>query len=175
MPKSTSTLVPHPYVEKGDLNTVKQWASQCRDVDEMNAKQETALLVSSVYNQIDIAKFLLKKGASTLPVDIKGYNALHYALVNQNFEMCELLLSNKADPSFPAPNGNSTISLLVSSPCEHEDSQIKLIQTLLKGGSKINEPNKNSQTSIHLACLNSSINVLKTLIKAKGDPNVQLE
>ena len=174
MPKTT-TFIPHPSIAKGDYAKVKSWIGQSKDIDEMNVKEETPLVVSVIYNQLEISKLLLKKGASTSPVDNKGYNALHYAAVNQNWDMCDLLLAYKADPSFPDPKGNSTVSLLVASPCEDEQTQIKTIQAFCKGGADLNAANKKSQTSLHLACIHSSPAVIKTIIDCKGDPNIATE
>ena len=169
--KDTSTFIPHPSVANGDVDKIKQWVGQCKNVDEVDENDRTPLHWAVMHNRIEIAKILLKKNANPSLLDSDRFNALHYASAAQNLKLCELLLSHKANPATNTNNGSSCIMLLVSKVCEDAIEQQKIIQAYLKGGCNINASNDKKQTALHLACINSSDSVVKMLLQNKANPN----
>ena len=73
-----------------------------KDQHQINIYDEygfTPLTQACFMNKIDIARWLLTKGANPNIADLSGYSALHWAVDNNNLELVKLLLDYKADPN----------------------------------------------------------------------------
>jgi len=57
------------------------------------------LIETAIVNSTEKAKVLLENGAEADVEDVTGNSSLHWAVENNNLEMCQLLLDNKADPN----------------------------------------------------------------------------
>lgn len=57
------------------------------------------LIETAIANSTEKAKILIEKGAQADVEDVTGNTALHWAVENNNLELCQLLLENKADPN----------------------------------------------------------------------------
>lgn len=65
-------------IVKGDIETVKKFIDYGADVNE-KSNGMTPLMLAARYNQCDIIKLLIEKGANLKVTDDKGNNALKYA------------------------------------------------------------------------------------------------
>lgn len=63
---------------KGDIETVKKFLDYGADINE-KSNGMTPLMLAARYNQIDILKLLIEKGANLKLTDEKGLTALKYA------------------------------------------------------------------------------------------------
>ncbi|AMV22933.1 Ankyrin repeats (3 copies) [Gemmata sp. SH-PL17] len=124
----------HKAAFEGDLCTVKAiltdhpklvdrppvFRSGGKDVPDLS----TALHGAAVKGDVDIVRFLLKKGANPNAKMDQGYTPLHYAVSSGSSEVVRLLLENKADPNArgwqgwrplhrAAANGQTEIALLL--------------------------------------------------------------
>ena len=50
-----------PSVANGDVDKIKHWVGQCKNVDEVDENDRTPLHWAVMHNRIEIAKILLKK------------------------------------------------------------------------------------------------------------------
>jgi ankyrin repeat protein len=64
------------------------------DPDDTN--YNSPLILSTIYNNRKLVNFFIKKGANVNKVNMHGYTALHYALIQQNYEIADLLITHHA-------------------------------------------------------------------------------
>jgi ankyrin repeat protein len=77
-------------IAKGDIETVKKLIEYGADVNETSDGM-TPLMYAARYNKVDIAKYLIEKGARADIKDEKGYKALKYAEMSKATDMVALL------------------------------------------------------------------------------------
>ncbi len=84
---------------------------QSNDFDGMFGGM-TPLMCASMYGQLDVVTYLLKKGANVNVVQNKGNNtALIYALANSHLLIAKLLIEANADVSHRNNNNKTAISI----------------------------------------------------------------
>lgn len=77
-------------IAKGDVETVKKFIEYGADVNE-KSNGMTPLMIAARYNQVEIVKLLLSKGANLKLTDDKGLSALRYAELSNATEAAETL------------------------------------------------------------------------------------
>lgn len=95
--------------------------------------------------------------------DTSGRSLLHYACLNGDERLVEMLLEKGADPFLLDEGGNTSLHLA----CEKGNAFI--VKMLLDNGSVsvINQPNYcGSQTPLYLACLNGEIDCARLLLSS---------
>lgn len=75
---------------KGDVEAVKKFIEYGADVNE-RSNGKTPLMLAARYNNVEIIRLLLEKGASKSIKDEKGNTALKYAEASNAKEAAELL------------------------------------------------------------------------------------
>lgn len=60
------------------------------DVDAVNDKGQTALMIAAIYGQKDIAELLIMAGASIHKQDYQGNSAYRYAKLNCHYHLLRL-------------------------------------------------------------------------------------
>jgi len=82
-------------IAKGDVETVKKFIEYGADVNE-KSNGMTPLMVAARYNQVEIIKLLLSKGANLKLTDDKGLSALRYAELSNATQAADTLRLAKA-------------------------------------------------------------------------------
>jgi len=82
-------------IAKGDVETVKKFIEYGIDVNE-KSNGMTPLMIAARYNQVEIIKLLLEKGANLKLTDEKGMSALKYAELSNAPQAAEALRQAKA-------------------------------------------------------------------------------
>lgn len=78
------------------------------DVNALNTKGESALMMAALRGQQAIAEKLIKKGAD---VNKTGWAPLHYAASNGHLALMALLLENSAYIDAESPNGTTSLMM----------------------------------------------------------------
>jgi ankyrin repeat protein len=78
------------------------------DVNALNDKGESALMLAALKNQQDLADRLIKKGAD---VNKTGWTPLHYAASGGHLAIISLLLENSAYIDAESPNGTTPLMM----------------------------------------------------------------
>ena len=78
------------------------------DVNILNSKDESALMLAALKNHEALAEKLIKKGAD---VNKTGWTPLHYAASNGNMAIISLLLENNAYIDAESPNGTTPLMM----------------------------------------------------------------
>jgi ankyrin repeat protein len=82
-------------IAKGDLETVKKFIEYGADINEQSNGM-TPLMIAARYNQVEIIKLLLVKGANLKLTNDKGLTALKYAELSNATQAVETLKQAKA-------------------------------------------------------------------------------
>ena len=81
-------------IVKGDLESVKKFIEYGADINE-KSNGMTPLMIAARYNQVEIIKVLLEKGANAKLIDEKGFSALRYAELSNAKQAFDLLTKVK--------------------------------------------------------------------------------
>lgn len=91
-PKSALVLAKHPQTH----------------INMQTQQGETPLMLAAIYNQIDLAKTLIQRGAD---VNKPGWTPLHYASTRGHREMMRLLIENEAYIDSESENGTTPLMM----------------------------------------------------------------
>lgn len=91
-PKSALVLAKHPQTH----------------INMQTQSGETPLMLAAIYNQIDLAKTLIQRGAD---VNKPGWTPLHYASTRGHREMMRLLIENEAYIDSESENGTTPLMM----------------------------------------------------------------
>ena len=164
---------------RNDIEIVALLLNNVKDINEVNDKGQSALTLAINGNTPDAAEFLIKKGAKTSILDKEGNN-LNYYLINSYSEKNKdhfsskmvLLKSNGIDFVAPQENGNTWFHLAV------KKQSLDLLKLAAGMGQDVNAKNKDGNTALHLAAMQSkNEDILKFLLKvgAKKDLKTDFE
>lgn len=112
------------------------------EVDQAGAKGETALMMAAFRGQLDLARYLVARGAQ---VNRSGWTPLHYAATNGHVAMIEYLLGQRADINAASPN--ETTPLMMAAMYGSQDAA----QALLKAGADASRKNQLGMTAADFA------------------------
>ncbi len=139
----------HEAIVVGKMNMVKKYLINTDD-DIANAWSYdgfTALSLAAFFNQTDIAKLLVDKGAdpnlhATNPTKV---NALHAAVAKENYELCRLFIEKGVDVN--AVQTQQVTALHAAA----QRGNLKLIKLLVENGAIVHSKMENGDTSIDIA------------------------
>ncbi len=117
----------------GDLEGLKVSLTNDLDINKKDNWGNTALFYTAEQSKINIAEYLLQKGANVNSKTNKGFTPLHMACVKNDYEMVKLLIDFKADlnvitkhPLWNTPAFTTPLSMAYDKP--------KLRKMLLRNG-----------------------------------------
>jgi ankyrin repeat protein len=82
-------------ISKGDIATVKQIIAYGIDLNDCTNRGMTPLMFAAIYNQTEIAKLLIEKGADLSKKDKSGSTALDHAKASGSTAVLEVLQQSK--------------------------------------------------------------------------------
>ncbi len=100
-----------------------------------------------IQNKIMLVRSLIEQGAMINEQDMDGFTALHYACVNQNFEITKILLEYGAKVDLQDKYGNPPLFRAVF----NSKGSGGIIQLLLQAGADHDLKNKNGMSPLDLA------------------------
>lgn len=189
----------HQAARNGDNAMVQKLLTQGTDVDSVDKKKTTPLMVASFYGQKEIVKTFIQANAQINAQNIEGRTSLMAAAFNGHYEVVQALLTAKADPSLKDTAGLPTIL----APCI--DNHPLVLQELINANAdvnvrtpiKLNTPlieavlrghlnsviillqaqartdicERNGAFPLHIAAANGTTEIAEELIKAKASIN----
>lgn len=143
----------HVAADRGDQGLVELLLANKAEPNATNPTGVTPLDLAIVSRDVSLAGYLLAHGADVNQKNQngnqQGWTALHYAVVQNQKEMVELLVQNKADPNAAMETGS------------------------FGGTSPLNPPETTGYTPLLMACAEGYSNIVASLLEAKADPNVE--
>ena len=109
------------HLAASSLDILKILDEKGLDLNALSPRQQTPLHLSQ---SVDAVKFLLSKNAKLDAVDEYGWTALHYAVLDADLKILNLLLSNGADASLPTQKKLDALQSGLSVPANSTALQI---------------------------------------------------
>lgn len=132
------------------------------DVNRLNAKGESPLMLAALKGQQDLAAQLIKRGAD---VNKTGWTALHYAASSAQLAIISLLIEHSAYIDAESPNGTTPLMMaaMYGSP--------EAVKLLLQEGADPQQKNQQGLTALQFAQRANrpdSAQAIATFIRSKG-------
>ncbi|KAM5249814.1 kinase D-interacting substrate of 220 kDa isoform 19-T19 [Hipposideros larvatus] len=151
------------YVEEENIPALKALLEKCKDVDERNEDNWTALISASKEGHVLVVEELLKCGADLEHRDMGGWTALMWACYKGRTEVVELLLSHGANPSVTGLY--SVYPIIWAAGRGHAD----IVHLLLQNGAKVNCSDKYGTTPLVWAARKGHLECVKHLLATGAD------
>ncbi|KAM5249813.1 kinase D-interacting substrate of 220 kDa isoform 18-T18 [Hipposideros larvatus] len=152
------------YVEEENIPALKALLEKCKDVDERNEDNWTALISASKEGHVLVVEELLKCGADLEHRDMGGWTALMWACYKGRTEVVELLLSHGANPSVTGLQ-YSVYPIIWAAGRGHAD----IVHLLLQNGAKVNCSDKYGTTPLVWAARKGHLECVKHLLATGAD------
>ena len=139
------------------------------DVDVIIGDDELTLLhIVCLFGDVDLVKMVLARNPNINEFDKNGYTALHYAILNDNLEVVNLLIANRADVNILTDQHKQTALHLAGG----ANANLDIIRILLDNGVEPNTKDIMGETALYPTLANSgNLDILRLLIEHGIDIN----
>ena len=138
---------------------------------------------------LEVADLLIKSGADVNAQDIYLFTPLHEAILKKKYEICKLLIKNKADPNLKNRDGQSALDLAAQ--LDDEDlidilkGDLAILDACKKGNlqkvkkllttSNVNCRDSNGRHSspLHLAAGYNHLDIAEYLLQNNANPEIK--
>lgn len=134
-------------IEKNENEDVKQFLLD-KGVDIIDEYGRTPLINAAFYDNQELIKWLLDKGANKDFQDNIGYTALHFAAQESHLDSAKILLNNGVNPDVQDIHGNTPSWVTVMNWKGGEN--FDLLQELTKNNANLEVKNKVGKTTKEL-------------------------
>jgi len=153
---------------KNNLDIAKYLVEKGAQLDVANLTEgHTPLMWACVSGNLRIVHFLLEQSANMYKVDVRGYNALHHAIQN-NQPLCAHYLISKGVFIDSKDNEGHT-PLMWASYLDHEEC----VRYLISQGADVTSTDNSGLTALHWASLKGQLKTAKVLLHHNADPKVK--
>lgn len=176
-------------VDHALLYGVKLSAHATLNNDEVKAGA-TALTAAVQMGRLDMAEYLLERGADINASDVTGATPLYHAVTGSHTKLVDFLLQHKADPDIAGPTGfpiqvaarqghQAILELLIKYDADvnlkghsplYEAATLGhngITRLLIDAKADLNAPNEQGRTPVHAAARQGHVHVLRQLL-ARG-------
>ena len=147
----------------GLLDSLREWCDR-PDFDEKvsNSVLERALIISTELGHLDIVQLILQKEAVDVnaKLDEFGWTALHWAAINDQVTMAELLVVSGADVNAKDDKGYTPLHIATMA------QQMDMVEWLANNGADGNAKAANTVTPIAIALKDDRMDMVKTMWNA---------
>lgn len=134
------------------------------DVNKLNPKDESPLMLAALKGHYELAEKLIKKGAD---INKTGWTPLHYAAAAGKIAMVSLLLENNAYIDAESPNGTTPLMMAAMY------GTTETVKFLLDAGADSKIKNQQSLTALQFAQQGNrpdSVNAIAAFLRSKSLP-----
>ena len=150
-------------VEVGSKEIIELFIKAGMDVNAKGNYGETALMLASVHNNIEMINFLIEKGADVNGQSNAGYTPLMFASSEGLLDVVKLLIENGANVN--AQNNDGETALMLASLNDKSEA----VKLLIKKGADVSIKNNAGDTAFEYAYLNTQIKELLRKAKEKKE------
>ncbi|WP_265029658.1 ankyrin repeat domain-containing protein [Wolbachia endosymbiont (group A) of Philonthus cognatus] len=175
-------------------NVVKLLANKGANINgETTEYKGTPLHFAAGEGNVDIAKFLLERGAYIYSQDNRNRQPLHYAVKTGKLDIVKLLLDGGANPNVKDMDDQTPLNLAtqkgyldiveILKPAQQgldkelltavRGSNLNRVKDLISRGASLEAKDKKGSTPLHLASWNGNFEVVKYLIKEGANLEVK--
>ena len=152
-------------IRDNDLVAAQSLLDQGFDIEELNARSETAFLFTAGNGMLSQAAWLASKGADPRATDLNGGTALHIIVRRGAFKEIDGVVGMGVPVD--AVDGRGTPPLLLAA--NHERLAFELVEALLKNKANPNIASKSTSTPLLAAAAGDDMRVFKQLMDAGAD------
>lgn len=154
-------------VESGKADIIGLFLSCGADVDILDDRVWTPLMIASCNGSERAVKLLLKSGANVNHQDGAGYSPLHWAAFYGFSKIVNLLLKKHANVD--APTNHGWTPLMQAATRGH----LAVSLMLMEHGANVNAVSKDGWTALHKASANGHFPVVKLLLSKGADNRIR--
>lgn len=184
-------------IKKGESNKVEQMVlGNSALVHEKDESGLSAVIVATYYGQLNVAKFLISKGANLSVFEAAmtgesevlkrlvqrdqnlatsysndGFTPLHLAAFFGNLEAARFLIEKGANVDAVAKNPMKVTPLHSAA----ARNQIEIASLLIDSGADVNAKQENSYTALHAAAQNGNLQLAELLLKHGANRNAKTD
>lgn len=154
---------------RNSLEVVSLLSKDLKDINGANKEGQTALMLALQHNLLEVAEFLLYKGANIAAVDAQGNTVAHYLASSFDAKQPEAF---QAKLSWAQENGlalhtvqakgNTLLHLAASA------NELMLVKMLAPFDIPINAQNEDGLTALHLAAMRAKDGAIMQYLVAQG-------
>ncbi len=155
-------------VESGNSIAASLFISAGLDVDILDGRHWTPLMVSSFNGNEEMAELLINAGANVRHMDDSGYTSLHWAALNGYTEVVDLLLAKGAEVNARSAYGLTPLLQAVTR------GYLTVSSMLLSKGADVNAVTDDGWTALHKAAANGYFQEVILLLSKGADVRARL-
>jgi ankyrin repeat protein len=137
------------------------------NINAMAKDGSTALLIASLFGQVDAIRVLVARGACIDLPDSSGKTPLMVASENKHSQVVNVLLDAGADVALRSANCNTALLFAASG------GDASCVEVLLDKGADANDTDKSMRSCLHLAAMGGHLDVAMVLLSKGADINFQ--
>jgi ankyrin repeat protein len=149
----------------GDATTVAGFIDRGLDVNSVDPRGETLLIIASRAGHVELVKALLARRAKLEAVNAVGETALAVAAYNGHADVVDLLLAKGADPV----NHQGWSALHYAAMQGHSAP----LRSLIARGAPVDALAPNGATALMLGAGSSNIEVVRELLRSRADGRIR--
>lgn len=150
----------------GSLEVTKILVSHGADLAAVDFAGQTPFLLACALSKRDQILFLLDKSNLSHASSQTMLTPLHYLVASDDYDLLEIVLKSRANPSMFDNLGNTPIFVALYK------SNFQAIDILIKYGVPLSEKNQHGETLLHVAVKEGSFEMVHFLLARGLDPNM---
>jgi ankyrin repeat protein len=162
----------HPSlpVNEVDFRTAGSYLLEMR-----NSDRETPLLSALCSDRLDVAKYLVEKGANVHFQDRAGCNALWHAVFLADKELIETFLSRGVRVESATYSGFSPLHVAIDRGFAKQEETTEIARILIKAGANLSSNNRGKVSPLHCACHIGNLTIAKELLALSSEGEDRVE
>ncbi|XP_061186224.1 ankyrin-2-like [Saccostrea echinata] len=131
---------------------------------QVNNEGSNAALYAAQGGSVEILELLAEKGVDLTNKNKIGGNILHIACVSSKLEMCKHIIQHYPHILQEVNNEGWNAAL-----CAAQEGNVEILELLAEKGVDLTNKNKNGSNILHIACVNSKLEMCKHIIQHYSD------
>ncbi len=144
--------------ERGDRDAVLLFLNSGVDIDTLDERGWTPLMISTFNGREEVARLLIENGANVNAMDSAGYGPLHWASFNGYDNVVRMLIAKRATINATSQHGWSP--LLQAATRGH----LEIAEQLIDAGADVNLASHDGWTPLHKASANGHADIAMLLL-----------